>query len=66
MKRSKKKLEVMKASGIDTNLPAELRRAEYFARMRGKHAKGYMKFIARKGALVANAKRKAQAVVATG
>jgi hypothetical protein len=57
MKRGKKKAIVLGLS----NLPTELRRSEHFARARGKHARGYLKFIARRGALATNAKRKAVA-----
>jgi len=65
MKRSKKKLEIMKANKLD-KLPVELRRVEYFARLRGKHAKGYMKYIARKGAIATNARRRTLKMEACG
>lgn len=55
MKRGKKKAIILAASvGV---LPVEVRRAEHFARARGKHARGYMRILARKGAKVTNAKR---------
>lgn len=58
MKRGKAKSVIFSESGV-SNLPQPMQRDEHFARARGKHARGYMRFIARKGALVANAKRKA-------
>lgn len=64
MKRSKKKLEVMKASGLDiSKTPPAERRSKYFARLRRVE---FMRSIARKGALATNAKRKAQQLAATG
>lgn len=58
MKRCEKKQEVMNAAGVG-GLPKTMQREEYFARSRGKHARVYMRFIARKGAATTNAKRKA-------
>lgn len=62
MKRSKKKIEIMKASGwnVENVSPAE-RRVKYFARLRRLE---FMRKIARKGAQVTNAKRKALASAA--
>lgn len=63
MSRGKEKTLVMKnklGAGFDT-IPVGIRRDEYFARLRGAHHPSYMKLIAKRGAAVANAKRKKRA-----
>lgn len=48
MKRGKKKALIL--SETLGNVPATIRRDEYFARLRGKRSRAYMKFIAVKSA----------------
>lgn len=60
MKRGKKKALIL--SVTLGNVPATIRRDEYFARLRGKRSRAYMKFIASKSA--ATRKRKAAESVA--
>lgn len=55
-KRSVKKLRVFRSlmNGACDWLPPQMRRVEWFARKRGKHAPGYMKLLAKRGAAAAN------------
>lgn len=60
-KRSIKKMSVFRPvlNGACEWLPPHMRRTEYFARLRKKHAPGYMKLLASRGAKATNAKRAA-------
>jgi len=52
-----KKKQTYIAENLGAELPKEFRRVEHFARLRGKHARPYMKWIARRGAAVTNRNR---------